>query len=97
MQAAPYKGPALAVQLYGNVALRQFSDLDILVHPRDVLLARDLLLAEGYSPLPPLTEGQQAVLLRTQCNFPFTRESKRMIVELHWTVSAPNFARPFET
>ncbi len=97
VQAVPYKGPALALQLYGNVALRQFSDLDILVHPRDVLLARDLLLAEGYSPLPPLTEGQQAVLLRTQSNLPFTRESKRMIVELHWTVSAPNFARPFET
>lgn len=97
VRAVPYKGPALALQLYGNVALRQFSDLDILVHPRDVFQARDLLLAEGYSPLPPLTDGQQAMLLRTQCNFPFTRERKRMIVELHWTVSAPNFARPFET
>lgn len=97
VQAVPYKGPALALQLYGNVALRQFSDLDILVHPRDVLRARDLLLTEGYSPLPPLTDGQQAVLLRTQCNLPFTRDRKRMIVELHWTVSAPNFARPFET
>lgn len=97
VQAVPYKGPALALKLYGNVALRQFSDLDILVHPRDVLRARDLLLAEGYAQLPPLTEGQQAVLLRTQCNLPFTRDRNRMIVELHWTVSAPTFARPFET
>jgi putative nucleotidyltransferase-like protein len=96
IQAVPYKGPVLALQLYGNVALRQFSDLDILVHPRDVLRARDLLIAEGYAQLPPLTEGQQAVLLRTQCNLPFTRERNRMIVELHWTVSAPTFARPFE-
>lgn len=97
VQAVPYKGPALALQLYGNVALRQFSDLDILVHPRDVLRARDLLLAQGYAHLPPLTDGQQAVLLRTQCNLPFTRDRNRMIVELHWTVSAPSFARPFET
>lgn len=96
VQAVPYKGPALAMQLYGNVALRQFSDLDILVHPRDVLRARDVLVAEGYAQLPPLTDGQQAVLLRTQCNLPFTRERNRMIVELHWTVSAPTFARPFE-
>lgn len=95
--AVPYKGPALALQLYGNVALRQFSDLDLLVHPRDVLRARDLLLRDGYEQLPPLTEGQQAVLLRTQCNLPFGREQKRMIVELHWKVSAPSFARPFET
>lgn len=97
VQAVPYKGPALALQLYGNVALRQFSDLDILVHPRDVLRARDLLLAEDYAPLPPLTDRQQAVLLRTQCNLPFTREQKRLVVELHWTVSAPRFARPFGT
>jgi hypothetical protein len=96
VMAVPYKGPALAMQLYGNVALRQFGDLDILVHPRDILRARDLLLAQGYAPLPELTDGQQAVLLRTQCNLPFTRERKRMIVELHWTVSAPSFARPFE-
>lgn len=94
--AVPYKGPALALQVYGNVSLRQFGDLDILVHPRDILRARDLLLAQGYAPLPELTDGQQAVLLRTQCNLPFTRERKRMIVELHWTVSAPSFARPFE-
>jgi hypothetical protein len=95
--AVPYKGPALALQLFGNVALRQFSDLDLLVHPRDVLRARDLLLRDGYEPLPPLTAGQQALLLRTQCNLPFSREQKRMIVELHWKVSAPSFARPFET
>ena len=97
VQAAPYKGPALAMQLYGNVALRQFSDLDILVHPRDIKRARDLLLHEGYAQLPPLTESQQAVLLRTQCNLPFTRERNRMIVELHWRVSARRFARPFKT
>lgn len=97
LQAVPYKGPALAFQLYGNIALRQFSDLDILVHPRDVFRARDLLISEGYQPLPPLTVGQQALLLRTQCNLPFTRERNRMIVELHWKVSAPHFARPFET
>lgn len=97
VRAVPYKGPALALQLYGNVALRQFSDLDILIHPRDILRARDLLLAENYAQLPPLTDGQQAVLLRTQCNLPFTRERNRLVVELHWTVSAPHFARPFET
>ena len=96
VRAVPYKGPALALQLYGNIALRQFRDLDILVHPHDVLRARDLLLAQDYAQLPPLTEGQQAVLLRTQCNLPFTKERNRMIVELHWTVSAPSFARPFE-
>ena len=35
--AIPYKGPTLAVAAYGNVSLRQFGDIDILVHQRDYL------------------------------------------------------------
>lgn len=95
IEALPYKGPALAETLYGNVALRQFSDLDILVPARSIKGARAILLAAGYTPLPPLTDTQQAVLLRTQCNLPFTRDEHRLVVELHWAVSAHNFARPF--
>ncbi len=96
IEAIPYKGPALAAEIYGNIALRQFSDLDILVRPGAVPRARDILLTEGYAPLPALNDAQQAVLLRTQCNLPFTRERKRLVVELHWAVSARLFAQPFE-
>jgi hypothetical protein len=35
IKAMPLKGPVLAQQLYGDVALRQFSDLDILVARED--------------------------------------------------------------
>ena len=31
VDAIPYKGPALAQAIYGDVAMRQFSDLDILI------------------------------------------------------------------
>jgi hypothetical protein len=47
--AIPYKGPALACQVYGSISLRQFADLDLLVHPRDFDRARKLLVAMGYS------------------------------------------------
>ncbi|MGH9891867.1 MAG: nucleotidyltransferase domain-containing protein [bacterium] len=47
--AIAYKGPALAVSVYQNLALRQFSDLDILVHPWDFYFsAQDLLIAHGW-------------------------------------------------
>ena len=35
--AIPYKGPVLASVAYGDIALRQFVDLDLIVHKRDVL------------------------------------------------------------
>ena len=34
--AVPYKGPTLAQRLYGDLALREFGDLDIMILERDV-------------------------------------------------------------
>lgn len=48
MPALPYKGPALAASIYGNLALREFADLDVLVHERDYQRAQHLLGTQGY-------------------------------------------------
>src|ERR1051326_5918676 len=37
--AIPFKGPALAVEAYGDLSLRQFGDLDIIVPKEDVARA----------------------------------------------------------
>jgi hypothetical protein len=96
IEAIPYKGPALAAKAYGNIALRHFGDLDILVRQRDVLRVMKLLNAEGYTLDPPLNSVQQALMLRTQCNLPFTRDGRRLIVEIHWRVSARLFSSPLD-
>src|SRR5262245_37335179 len=46
--AVPYKGPTLAATAYGNLSLRQFGDLDILVHERDYQRAQHLLIGQGF-------------------------------------------------
>jgi hypothetical protein len=91
ISVVPYKGPALAVAAYGNLSLRHFIDLDILVPKREVLRAKGLLLSSGYSLEPPLTDAQQAVVLRTQHNLPFVSHG-RLVVELHWEVAAKKFS-----
>ena len=96
IDAIPYKGPALAAHAYGNIALRHFGDLDIIVRQRDVPHVMRLLLAEGYALHPPLNGVQQALMLRTQCNLPFTRDAHRLIVEIHWRVSARLFSSPLD-
>ena len=51
----PWKGPVLAQTLYGNLTLRPFSDLDILVRKQDLVRVAQLLLEQGYeSRLSPL-------------------------------------------
>ncbi|MDQ1522485.1 MAG: hypothetical protein QOE47_409 [Pyrinomonadaceae bacterium] len=96
IEAIHYKGPALAAKAYGNITLRHFADLDIIVRQRDVLRVMRLLVAEGYALYPPLNDVQQELMLRTQCNLPFTRDAHRQIVEIHWRVSARLFSSPLD-
>jgi hypothetical protein len=45
------KGAALAQELYGNIALRPMSDIDLLVKSEEITSAQKLLLQSGYSPI----------------------------------------------
>lgn len=92
IEAIPYKGPVLASFAYGNLALRRFVDLDIIVKKTDVLRARQILLDQGYAPTKSLSLTQQELLLRTQHNMQFSRDNGRLIIELHWEVAPHLFA-----
>ncbi len=48
IKACPFKGPLLSVAFYGNIGLRSFGDLDILVPREDIHKAVDLLTSLGY-------------------------------------------------
>lgn len=43
-----YKGPVLAILAYGDVAMREFGDLDILVDKNDYAIVRGWFLQGGY-------------------------------------------------
>src|SRR5215207_3625590 len=96
IETIPYKGPVLGIFAYGNAALRRFVDLDVIVKKTDVWKAREILLAEGYTPAKSLSLNQQDLLLRTQHNMQFSRDNRRLIVELHWEVAPHLFASPVD-
>src|SRR5439155_13227872 len=53
----PLRGPVLGSLLYGDVAARECSDLDILVRRADLARAKETLVAAGYAvQLAPLHE-----------------------------------------
>jgi hypothetical protein len=90
VDAIAFKGPALSMLAYGDLNLRRFVDLDLIVRRADVARAIEVLTQSGYVSSRDLTGEQQAVLLRTQHNLQFTHG--RVIVELHWQVSSELFA-----
>lgn len=96
ISAVPYKGPALAALVYGDVALRRFGDLDLLVRPRNAVRARELLLAAGYAGTQ--THAQAAAQLRSRVayNYELFRAEGQVAVELHWAVTSPDNAFPLD-
>ena len=88
IEAIPYKGPALALFAYGDLGLRRFVDLDLIVKKSDVPRARDLLFKEDYRLSKPLTPAQQDLLLRTQHNLQFEQEATIVTRELQVVLCA---------
>ncbi len=81
-----FKGPVLAQLAYGNLGLRQFIDLDILVPEADVICMGNLLIDLGYQPQFKLTDRQQNVYTRLRNEHCFWHEDKQIAVDLHWSV-----------
>jgi hypothetical protein len=54
LQVVPFKGPVVAATAYGDLTLRPFGDLDILVWKSQVMKARHILLADGFATCPGL-------------------------------------------
>jgi hypothetical protein len=94
--AMPYKGPVLATTVYGNLALRQFCDLDILVHKQDVLRVKALLMAQGYRPWCPLTDAQEAAHLQSYHAYTFVHHDRRISVDVHWRFELSLYAFPLD-
>jgi hypothetical protein len=90
----PFKGPTLAARAYGNLALRDFVDLDLLLAPSDVARARKLLASAGYHCKLPLPPAQEEAYLASIGQMPFVRESPRILVELHARLMPRDFHFP---
>jgi hypothetical protein len=82
--AVPYKGPALAVRLYGDLSLRGYGDLDIVICERDALRARRLLIHRGYAPALQLDSSELNQYLRENHEMQFCRADGKVRLDLHW-------------
>jgi hypothetical protein len=87
ISSLPFKGPIIASCIWGDLSLRQFGDLDILVSLNDVTRAEDLLRGEGYRSDHQLNERQQAAILESKYHLHFRDPQSGCNVEIHWRLS----------
>jgi hypothetical protein len=82
--ALPLKGPVLAQFLYGNIAYREFDDLDILIPEVQLDAAGELLGRLGYRPTQGVPRDQRAAFRKAQYEIPYRHERNATCVEIHW-------------
>jgi hypothetical protein len=85
--AISFKGPLLATEAYGDVALRMFGDLDILVHKKDLEKTKTLLIYMGYQPRYSFTREQEVAHLNWGHAYSFVRADGNVHIDLHWRIA----------
>ena len=84
LPAIPYKGPVLAESAYGDVALRNFGDLDFLIAPADFGRAKRALAELGYRPSKEMSAAIERFWLRNGYECAFDGAAGKYLVELQW-------------
>jgi hypothetical protein len=86
VEAVLMKGPALSRTLFGDISLRPFDDLDMLVPPAQVAAAQCVLRERGYRP----TFEKQRLWdewARRNCEvMAYRNTTEDVICDLHWSL-----------
>jgi hypothetical protein len=88
-----FKGPILAEAVYGDLSLREFCDLDLLIRGQDLAKAEDILLACGYTAQFPDRDYRTA-FLSYHGQYAFRRGRSDLWVDLHWQFSPDGVVFP---
>ena len=91
IEALAFKGPALAQMAYGDITLRQYSDLHILVDEKDAYRAGKLMSENGHTAVLPLKILSNATCLHTAKDFSLMSKGG-VHTELHWRLFEKKYA-----
>jgi hypothetical protein len=93
ISALPFKGPALAAMAYGDLSLREFVDLDILVHQAQLSHAFDVFIEKGFF-LKGIDRAKEQTYSPHNKTYTFTRGKglAQIRVDLQSLIVGENFA-----
>jgi hypothetical protein len=92
----PFKGPITALALYGDLSLRRFADLDLLIRKADILKARKILMDRGLLPQFELTEKEELIYFDFRSEHAFISPDKQLVIDLHCALTPRYFSRTLD-
>ncbi len=90
---ASWKGPLLAERAYGDLRMRQFFDLDLLIRRSDLEVAVGVLEGLGFLSERSITPAQQGAYVDHMGELELVREADGLWVEIHTAIVPTYFAR----
>ena len=102
VQAIPFKGPILAIDLYGGLYRRQFIDLDLLIRPEDLAPTLAVLQRRGYThanrAVENLSGDRLKQFLKRFKSHTVLDSKSTYSIDVHWRLSedATLFAIPYD-
>jgi hypothetical protein len=92
----PYKGVALAETFYGDLALRQSGDIDLLIRSQDFFRIREALGQIGYQSHWSFSEPQQRAYLNSGYECAFDSAAGKNLLEVQWAIQPRFYAVDFD-
>ena len=90
IEALPYKGVTLAEVMYGDMAVRQAGDIDLLIRPQDLARIKEGVRELEYRPQVQLSEAENRAYLASGYECAFDSPLGRNLLELQWAIQ-PRF------
>ncbi len=108
IKAITFKGPMTAISAYGDLSLRSFSDLDVLVHPDVFFKLRSIAKTHGYKSdllmavterkcLEKLSPQEQESYFRSQKEYSLVNPENRTFIDVHQGFLSKRFSALFDT
>jgi len=92
IDALAFKGPVLSQMAYGDITLRQYGDLDILIKKESRFRAMEVLEAQGYRPEIMLRRTTREFFFNAVNVMGLIHPSNGVYVEVHWELLSKNYA-----
>lgn len=96
IEVMPYKGLPLAEMAYGDIALRQAGDIDLLIRVKDLPRIRQSMQELGYTPHAPLSEAEEHYYLKSGYECAFDGKAGKNLLEIQWAIQPRFYAVDFD-
>lgn len=96
IEVMPYKGLALAEAVYGDIALRQSGDIDLLIRAADVAKIREALAKLGFTQPLHWSGAEERSYLKSGYECVFDGPAGRNLLEVQWAIQPRFYAVDFD-